>query len=86
MEDFFVEFQAFRNYPPEEEDQTEQIKKEKNLSQINHLNLLWKEKPFADVTFIVENEEILAHCNILIKFEYFRNLFKGNCSLFLPLS
>ena len=81
MEDFYVEFQKFRHF-----DQTEEIKKnlpERNLSQIDHISLLWKEKTFADVIFIVENEEILAHRNILIKFEYFRNLFNGNPSFIL---
>jgi len=48
------------------------------LSQLHHMYLLWKKKLFADVTFVVENEEILAHRNILVKCHYFLNMFTSN--------
>ena len=47
------------------------------LSQPLHMNLLWKDKPFADVTFVVENEEIQAHRIILLKCHYFQNMFNS---------
>jgi len=47
------------------------------LSQDNHMELLWEEKPFPDVTFVVQNEEIPAHSIILLKSRYFKNLLKS---------
>jgi len=46
-------------------------------SQLSHMELLWREKPFADVTFIVQNEEIPAHRVVLLKCRYFQNMFKS---------
>ena len=48
------------------------------LSQDHHMELLWKEKSFADVTFVVQNQEIPAHRAILLKSRYFQNLLKSN--------
>jgi len=45
--------------------------------QLSHMELLWKEKPFADVTFVVQNEEIPAHRVILLKCRYFQNMFNS---------
>jgi len=44
------------------------------LSQIHHMELLWKEKLYADVTFIVQKEEIPAHRIILLKSFYFQDI------------
>ncbi len=57
---------------------TQLVQTKKNiLSQPRHIDLLWKEKPFADVTFVVENEEIQAHRIILLKCSYFQNMFNS---------
>jgi len=49
----------------------------KHSSQVSHMKLLWEEKPFADITFIVQDEEIQAHRIILLKCRYFQNMFKS---------
>jgi len=57
---------------------TQIIQTKKNLlSQPLHMDLLWKDKSFADVTFVVENEEIQAHRIILLKCHYFQNMFNS---------
>jgi len=43
----------------------------------SHMELLWKDKLFADITFVIQNEEILAHRNILIKSRYFLTMFQS---------
>ena len=47
------------------------------------LIVIWKEKSFADVTFVVQNEEILANVAILLKSRYFQNLNKSIFQVFL---
>ncbi len=48
-----------------------------NKQQVPYMEFLWKEKPFPDVTFIVQNEEVLAHRVILLKSRYFQNMFNS---------
>ncbi len=47
------------------------------LPQDLHMEVLWEERPFPDITFIVQNEEIPAHRIILLKSRYFKNLLKS---------
>jgi len=49
----------------------------KILPQASHMQLLWKDKLFADITFVVQDEEILAHKNILVKSHYFLTMFQS---------
>ena len=57
---------------------TQLVQTKKNiLPQPHHMNLLWKDKPFADVTFVVGDEEIQAHRIILLKCHYFQNMFNS---------
>jgi len=46
-------------------------------SELSHTDLLWKQKLFADITFVVQDQEILAHRAILLKSRYFQNMFKS---------
>jgi len=43
----------------------------------SYMKFLWEEKAFADITFIVQGEEILAHRAILGKSRYFMNMFQS---------
>jgi len=58
-------------------DATTTTKTGKHASQLSHMEMLWDEKPFADITFIVHGEEIQAHRIILLKCRYFQNMFKS---------
>jgi len=58
--------------------QMSETKIERNPLLVSHMEMLWKEKPFADITFIVEGEEIQAHRAILLKCRYFQDLFKSD--------
>jgi len=58
--------------------QTQSVTIRKNiLQQTPHMQLLWKDKPFADVTFVVQNEEIPAHRIILLKSHYFQTMLQS---------
>jgi len=58
--------------------QTQSVTIRKNiLAQAPHMQLIWKDKPFADVTFVVQNEEIPAHRIILLKSHYFQTMLQS---------
>jgi len=46
-------------------------------SPLSHMERIWKEKSFADITFIVQGEEIPVHRVILVKCRYFQNMFQS---------
>ena len=74
--------QMIEETQPNQPEETKESADSQILSQGHHMELLWKEKSFTDVTFVVQNEEIPAHRAILLKSRYFQNLLKSTFDYF----